>query len=176
MHQQHRTTIYRHSKGFTLIELIVTLSIATIISVAAIPAMYTIITKQQIRSQAYELVASINLTRSEAIKRGHPVMLCKSEDGQTCEEDIEWDRGWLIFADTNGNKKYEPSETIIRTYDKVPGKIQITNSRKNVAYRASGRLSSQNGSFRIKDRSGEMKTRKVIISRGGRVRTEDETT
>ncbi len=45
------------------------------------------------------LMLSLNLARSEAVKRNQQVVLCKSADGATCTTAGAWDQGWLVFVD-----------------------------------------------------------------------------
>jgi type IV fimbrial biogenesis protein FimT len=49
----------------------------------------------QLRASANDLIGSINLARSEAIKGGAAVTLCASSDGQTCGGD--WSEGWVVL-------------------------------------------------------------------------------
>ena len=64
--------------GFTLVELIVTMAIAAIILTQAVPSFSTMISNNRLTTQTNDLVADINLARSEAIKRGLRVILCRT--------------------------------------------------------------------------------------------------
>lgn len=89
--------------GFTLVELMITVAIVGIIAGLGVPSFLEIIRQNRASSAANDLVASLNLARSEAIKRGQTVTVCNStdisSDTPSCADEISWDQGWLIFVD-----------------------------------------------------------------------------
>lgn len=90
----------KHNTGFTLIELIVTISIATILVSIAVPNFTALIRSNQLTSGTNELVSSLILARSEALKRSNNVSLCASEDQVTCSG-TDFSTGWIVFVDCN---------------------------------------------------------------------------
>ncbi|MBK1723738.1 GspH/FimT family pseudopilin [Thiocystis violacea] len=95
--------------GFTLIELLVTISVLAILVALAAPGFENIMTNNRVTGATNELSAALNLARSEAIKRGRTVTVCKSSDTAAavtattpaCDTDTAatWPDGWLIFVD-----------------------------------------------------------------------------
>lgn len=92
--------------GFTLLELIITIALAAILLGLAVPSMHTFIQNNRITGQTNELVAALNLARSESVKRGRPAWLCAStnpdDESPTCSGGNDWDDGWLVMAATSG--------------------------------------------------------------------------
>ena len=92
-----------HSAGVTLIELMVSISVLVILLTIAAPSFKDIMVSSRAVSLSNELVAALNLARSEAVKRGANVTVCKSQDpGATtpvCSTSANWVNGWLVFAD-----------------------------------------------------------------------------
>lgn len=88
----HRRT--RTSGGFTLIEMMIAITVMAILIAVAVPSYRDASLGSQLRSSANELFASITLARSEAIKRNAVVTLCASSDGETCIG--AWDEGWIV--------------------------------------------------------------------------------
>jgi type IV fimbrial biogenesis protein FimT len=66
-------------------------------------------------------MAALNYARSEAIRRGVPVALCKSSSGTSCDTGgNKWEIGWMAFVDANKNKKWDSGEDILRTWPALP--------------------------------------------------------
>ncbi len=89
----------RLARGLTLIELAVTLVIAVLVSTFAIPTWRHWIAKQQLANRAQTLATALERARTEAIRRGVRVNLCKSADATTCADEGDWSRGWIIHTD-----------------------------------------------------------------------------
>ncbi|MET0658687.1 MAG: GspH/FimT family pseudopilin [Steroidobacteraceae bacterium] len=83
------------NRGFTLIEMMVALSVAAILLSIAVPSFSQSRLNSQLRASANDLVASINLARSEAIKRSASVTICVSTDGENCTGG-NWNQGWVV--------------------------------------------------------------------------------
>lgn len=87
------------NRGFTLIEMMVAIAVATILSMIAVPSFRNASLSSQLRSSANDFVASANLARSEAIKRGTAVTMCVSADGSSCTAG-GWEQGWIVLSGT----------------------------------------------------------------------------
>jgi type IV fimbrial biogenesis protein FimT len=89
--------------GFTMIELVVTMTIAGILMALAVPAFSTFIQNTRLTTATNSLVLSLNLARSEALKRDIPtgVTVCASTDTLTCNG-ANWTSGWIVI-DTSGS-------------------------------------------------------------------------
>ncbi len=96
------------TRGFSLVELMVTIAIAGILLALALPAMQRSLTSRAVASNAEELVSSLRFARSEALKRGSAVALCPVDTNsppQGCGAD--WSKGWMVFADRDTNGSYD---------------------------------------------------------------------
>lgn len=86
------------ARGFTLLELLVTITIAAILVAIAVPSFRTTIQKHRLRSATDNLQAAIDYARSEAVLRGTYVSVCASADGATCSATKTYETGWLVYA------------------------------------------------------------------------------
>lgn len=84
-------------RGFTLLELMITIAVLAILMSTAIPAMRTTIQNNRMSGISNELVTALQLARSEAIKRSAPVSVCASSDQASCTGG--WEDGWIVFLD-----------------------------------------------------------------------------
>lgn len=83
------------SAGFTIIELMVAITVMAILLGLAVPAFQDSTLASRLRASSTDLIASANLARSEAIKRRTPVSMCVSADGATCGGG-GWHEGWIV--------------------------------------------------------------------------------
>jgi type IV fimbrial biogenesis protein FimT len=100
--------------GFTLLELMVTVSLLAVLLGLAVPAFQSAALSSQLRAAANDLVSSAYLARSEAIKRNTVVTLCVSADGVSCGSG-NWEQGWII-----------QSGTTLKRQSAAPPGLQIT--------------------------------------------------
>ena len=98
MDKKHNLLRLPRHTGFTLVELLIALAIATILVTAAVPGFSTIIQNNRVTTQANEFLTALSLARSEALKRGRNVTLTADTAGQ-------WQDGWTI-SDNFGNALY----------------------------------------------------------------------
>jgi type IV fimbrial biogenesis protein FimT len=88
------------NSGFTLIELMFTIVVLAILLGIGVPNFRDFIRNSRITAAANDLLADLNLARSESVKRRIPVTLCKSANGTTCDTSATSDfRRWIVFVD-----------------------------------------------------------------------------
>ncbi|WP_020158408.1 GspH/FimT family pseudopilin [Methylobacter marinus] len=166
--------------GVTLIELIVTISIAAILMGIAIPSFTSTIRSNQLTTYANELVASFNLARSEAIKRGVRVSVRRKGSASR-----NWDSGWDIFTDLNGNGTLDTEDTLLKTYPALTSGFTLrtgANFADFVVYLPTGLLIHISDTFisdtlRLCDSSANTtNSRAITINAVGRPRASEGTT
>lgn len=171
-------------QGFTLPELLVSVAIAAILLAAALPSMKDVIVKDRSASQINELLASLQLARSEAIKRMAPVTVCASSDGSTCDAAQTWEAGWIVFVEaTPADGKRDSAEALLRVGGVLkPGYTLRSNNKIGgyITYLASGRsqtsdTSSTSGQVVLCAEGDTSSLHAVLVSLSGRVYTAKDT-
>ncbi len=156
--------------GFTLIELIIVLAIASILFRFAMPAFQNLIANSRMTTQINTMITSFNLARSEAVKRHDTVVLCPNNEGR-CAKLPHWHNGWLIFVDKDFDRELDDGEEIIYI-EGAKKEIEITSSRyrRRVVFRNLGSSAGSNASFIFCDHRGSSKARAIVLSNSGRAR------
>jgi len=161
-------------RGFTLVELLITLSIAAILATIAAPSFTAIIQNNRMSTQYNELLASLTLTRSEAIKRAQRVTMCQSSTGNSCGGSASnWHTGWVVFVDTNEDNTIDVGEEILRINSTLSGgnTLAFSTTRTRVAYASDGlAVGGSNGTFTLCDDRGDAYRRGLRVSNTGRAR------
>lgn len=178
------------AKGFTLLELIITVAIAGILLGVGVPGFGSLIKESRISSQYNSLVGSLYQARSEAIKGASDVTVCpKSSPGNNqCGGSNDWENGWIVFLDrTNATNEVNASisagDEIISVKPQIKGNNTIsaigstTNTVANVQnvsyvrYLQNGASSLSTGSIIIcDDTRGAADSRALNIVQTGDIR------
>lgn len=187
----------KNNRGFTIIELLVTLVLASVMLAYGLPKYTTFSDGNRIVSNTNYLVSAIQISRSEAVKRGQRVTMCKSANADAgnpkCTTSGDWEQGWLVFVDAAGDADYSSAnDTILRRQAGVDGpQTTITTTSSTIAdyitFTSRGipkttTGGAQSGVLRICDArgvtnaSGNVVARGVVLNAAGRVRLSKDAT
>lgn len=159
-------------RGFTLLELITAIAVASILLGLGIPAFNNMIRDSQIASESSNLYTAMTLARSEALKRGVRVSVCPPEtvEAEDCDPDGDWTKGWMMFADDFGSPGVvDPSDVILQIWSAPAAGTNIGTAMKAVTFNRSGRA-ELDGTFGI-NKAGciNNQKRRMSIDFSGRV-------
>lgn len=94
----------KHATGYTLIELMAVLAIASTLLVVAIPMFRTQVQNSRMSAAATDLLGTFMFAKAEAIGRRDPVTVCISnENADGCATNGQWEDGWLTFVESDAN-------------------------------------------------------------------------
>ena len=114
--------------GFTLLELLITLAVLAILLALAVPMFTSTINNNRLAAQANELVTSLQLANSEAVRRNARITVCPSTDGATCAASGPW-TGWVTVVASNNE--------VLRSITAKPP-VEVTSTVNSVTYRGDG--------------------------------------
>ena len=164
------TTHNRSQDGLTLPELVVTLSVISILAVSATGSLQHFIQENRMAAAVNQFVTALHLARNEAVKHGSRVVLCPSSDGHNCGYSREWVNGWILFA--SNNRERDVNERLLQTGSPLSTGIHMSSSnhRKRIVYQPDGTSPGTNSSFTFCDGHKRVKPRIICLSNTGRPR------
>ena len=159
--------------GFTLMEGLVTLVVAAILTTAVIPAFADLLARQRATAAVNQLVGAIHMTRHAAISHRRRVALCASA-AQTCLGRNQWHQGVMVFVDANRDGSRQASEAVITQLPPLHSGASVVwrafQNKSYLRFRANGSTDWQNGSFTYCPPDGDLRLAKSItINVQGRI-------
>ena len=133
------------SRGFTLLELIIIIAILGLTMAFAAPGLSTMIKNNRISGSSNDFVAALQFAKAEAASRINPVTLCKKNPaGTACVADGDWQQGWIVFSDANGDAVVNGGDTVLLNHEALHAQITFGGTAgvaTAVTYRPSGTTS-----------------------------------
>lgn len=164
----------KHScSGFSLFELLITLSVVIALLGLSAPALSDLARAQSTGTTVKQLRKSIALARAHAITSNTLTTLCRSEDGLGCNG--KWEQGVLVFTDVDGDRKLDREDTTVSyvTFPKFEGRIywRAFQNRQYLQMTPSGATRYQNGNFTVCPANEDLHAaEQIIVNRVGRMR------
>lgn len=170
-------------RGFTLIELMATLAVMAILTALALPSFNGPLVGMRLSANASEFVDAISASRSEAQRMRSVVVICPRSTTGTCDSAAaNWNAGWLIFVDSDGDGNYGATETRVRVHEPLDSRTTMAEATMaKIRIDPTGATIGITTGFRtikLSDSSSTSVARYVVLGRAGRARvlTESECT
>ncbi len=139
----------KHDSGFTFIELIVALVVASILVAMAVPHYQDLAERNRLTSATNDFVGALNLARSTAVTRGKTANLCQSNANispRSCTNNVQWDRGYILWISDDNTVGYQAgTDELIRAWPGLPNNVRLEEDSSGIGslgYVPSGRLDS----------------------------------
>ena len=104
------------NKGFTLLELMVTVGIAAILMSVGVPSFRSVIMDNRMVRDSNQFVASINLARSSAVRFQRNATICNSANFDaavpSCAATTDWSNGWIVWVDKDRDGATDANEIL----------------------------------------------------------------
>jgi type IV fimbrial biogenesis protein FimT len=111
----------RAQRGMTLVESLVTLCVAAVLTASAVPAIGQHFARHQVAGTSNELVAAVRQARTEALSRRARVAVAPLATR-------DWNSGWEVFVDQNNNGRRDASEPLLQRSEAPPSTVRIAAS------------------------------------------------
>jgi type IV fimbrial biogenesis protein FimT len=177
------------NRGFTTIELLITMVIAALLMTLAVPSMRDIIERSAVSTHINTFLGTIRYARSEAIRASAPVVICRSTDSEaaspSCAAAGDWAGGWIVFVnrDRDAANAFNPAagDTLLRAQPAFSNSGGITSNASTAVskliFGPTGVMTAGASRFTFEARSLETKQKKLIcVSMQGRARISTGTT
>lgn len=193
-----REPLHHLSRGFTAIELMVTIAILAVLAAIAAPSFTPLLERWQVRQASEELQSTLYFARSEAVKRGGGIGIQRSSSTDGCsisDTDTDaWNCGWSVFVDKNNNGINDRGDEILQVTsppNRVKVKLTSINSStgldsgslaKPVLVDRWGQLTSDSAAFfafrlsALNSSNAEASASSVCVNGSGRVKRLDSST
>ncbi len=153
------------SYGFSLIELMIALTIVAIVALMAFPSFQSTVERNRVSSSLKDFSTSVKFARSEAVKQSSTVTICASSDQATCTGN--WEQGWIVFTDVDAAGDFDGgTDTLIRVHDAIHSTHQLRFDGTNssfVTFSSRGYAAGQSGTFKLCLGSDKIKFAKGLV-------------
>lgn len=161
----------KNLSGFSLAELLITLTILSIVIGMALPALGEQLERQRKVQALNQMLGALGYTRSMAAFNHRPAVLCAGSDD--CLSTTKWNHDLLIFHDGNGNARRDNDEPLLR-HELLPDGYswQWASFRKlhHIVFQPNGTAQAANGTLTL-CRKGQPQYQ-IVINIAGRIRSQ----
>ncbi len=173
----HSTDLQR---GFTLVELVVTIALVAILTSLAIPSFSEALRQWRRDNTTRGLLTSLQLARTESIKTSRQVIVCPSTDETSCAASTEWNTGWIVFRDDGGgtaananNQALDANEPVLKVASAQAGIASLTSTGgvQLLQFMPNVLMASPTTTFTVTPTGASSATKvdRITVSRVGRV-------
>lgn len=165
-------------RGFTLLELMLTLAIAAIVLVVGVPGMREFLWQSSLTTNINALASSLNTARSEAVARGRTVSICRSANPTAATPSCTtaagaWATGWVVFVnlDEDSPAAIDAGETVLQAVAALDAGETLTSSaalQNSLSFSPEG-IADATGEFVLCKNSDTDYLRSVEVERSGHI-------
>lgn len=161
-------------RGFTLLELVITMVVAIVLTLIAAPTFDQWQARQRMKAAIHSLQHDLLAARSQAITLGADMVACPGSAVSGCSGDSDWSQGWIVFHDVDGDRDFGSTESLIRsTSAQERINIMSATSRTSLRFYPNGTAPGSNGSIWFCGTRGPAHAQRLVLSNVGRIRREE---
>lgn len=148
-------TLRKHSKGFTLVELVVTLSVFAIIVTIAIPSFNTLLQNARLSANTDSIVNALNYARNTALAQSVNVRVCPLGTANSTTCGTSWNNGWIVITQPTSG-----AATLLKSQAFTTSRIAATVT--SIVFDNHGLATTQNN-FTVCDTRGASYARSIQV-------------
>ncbi len=162
----------QNNQGFTFIELVIALSIISILTAYAVPNYRDFKQSQTMTQELNRLSTTINYARNHSVTLNQHVILCATESFNACDGNSQWHGGWMVFADLNRNRRFDGDDTMLLAENRMSQDLVAKSSihRQKIRFVQTGFAPGTNLTIRFCDSRGAEYGKAIVVSNVGRPR------
>lgn len=162
------------SSGVSLLEMMIVLTIASIIFLFATPSAQHLIAKSRITAAVNDTSALLQYARYMAVSKYKKIVICPTSNAIDCNL-IDWHLPLIVFQDDNYNGKRDLDEKILRRGLHASAQVIVKGPKKRIAFQRGGSLSSPATiNICLKEKT-QIYNRALYVSLNGRIRLSKDT-
>ncbi len=155
--------------GFSMIELMITLSIFAILAGIAMPSFSSLMTKYRLSNENTALMLDFVFARGEAVNRSTRITVCQSTNGTSCTGG-GWGTGRIAFIDSGAIGTVDAGDQILRVSEAIAnGDTMNPAAPANISYDSTG---TPNNNLTVVTCKSGYTGAKVIVYPTGRIRAD----
>ncbi len=169
----------RNYSGFTLLNLLITITISSLLVTTGIPSLTQVFANYQANNTYNQLFTLIQFTRIQAVNYKSQVLLCPTINQMNCVSD--WNQELMVFVDLNNDETRDDEELLLYIREEISNEDESINWRVSgrnqsyLRYKPDGSTRNQNGRLTYCLRKGgRLYARQIIMYRTGRARKASE--
>ena len=157
--------------GFTLLEALIVLAVASILACVAIPALRDANAEVHTATAKAAFVDTWLGAVNHAVLTGAEVVACPGT-ATGCAGGTDWSHGWIVYADLDGDRVRDPTDTLLRSVQALGGGVRMrsTAGRTRLVFQPHGGNAGSNVTFTLCDGRGPSRATTLVMSNGGRLR------
>lgn len=171
--QQMSYVMAKKQAGLTLVELMITLGIVAILTLAVGPSVQNILIQNRIVGEINELSGIVQFARNNAIDEQVDTIVCPSDDFATCN--TNWNNPKIVFADIDGNGARGAGEELLVGNSGVSSNNILSGPGAAIKFEASGAVTAPANLLLCHKDKDDKYARLLTVSMQGRVKMSQDT-
>ena len=160
------------SKGFTLLELLLAITISTILLLVVPPSLQMLIAHTECEYHSYSIQNALASARNHAITINERIVACMADEDNKCVNSNF--THLMLFIDKNADNTLtlnnQNSDIILLSNNDLSSSIKISTNRQEYVFQADGSIAGTPGTIHVCNSINNKDNYKIIVAMSGRIR------